>query len=55
MAVGTLENIVAKAQEAGIKTPAITIIGDVVSLYDKLSWFGNSRFQEKRPYYGAQI
>lgn len=47
MAVGTLENIVAKAQEAGIKTPAITIIGDVVSLYDKLSWFGKQPLSGK--------
>lgn len=47
MAVGTLENIVAKAQAAGIKTPAITIIGDVVSLHDKLSWFGKQPLSGK--------
>lgn len=32
IAVGTLKNIVEKAAEAGIQTPAISIIGDVVGL-----------------------
>lgn len=49
LAVGTLENIVAKAQEAGIKTPAITIIGDVVSMQPELSWFG------KKPLSGKSV
>ena len=29
---GTLEGIAAKAKEAGIKTPAVIVIGDVASL-----------------------
>jgi len=40
VAVGTLETIVNKVQEAGIQTPAATVIGKVVSLEKELSWFG---------------
>ncbi|WP_406659630.1 uroporphyrinogen-III C-methyltransferase [Methanolobus sp. ZRKC3] len=34
--IGTLENIEAIAKERGVKTPAITIIGDVVKLHEEL-------------------
>lgn len=34
--VGTLENIVELAKERGVKAPAITIIGGVVTLHDEL-------------------
>ncbi|MDW7776745.1 MAG: uroporphyrinogen-III C-methyltransferase [Methanosarcinales archaeon] len=34
--VGTLENIVKLAEERGVKAPAITIIGGVVTLHDEL-------------------
>jgi uroporphyrin-III C-methyltransferase/precorrin-2 dehydrogenase/sirohydrochlorin ferrochelatase len=37
---GTLENIQKKAKEAEIKPPALIIVGSVVSLHDKLNWFG---------------
>jgi uroporphyrin-III C-methyltransferase/precorrin-2 dehydrogenase/sirohydrochlorin ferrochelatase len=37
---GTLEDIQKKAKEAKIKPPALIIVGSVVSLQDKLHWFG---------------
>ena len=40
MAVGTLENIVEVVEREGIQTPAITVVGDVVSLAGELSWYG---------------
>lgn len=48
-AVGTLETIVEEAKKREIQTPAITIIGDVVSLKDKLTWFG------KKPLFGRKV
>ena len=38
---GTLENIVNLSKKAKIKPPAIIIIGRVVSLQEKISWFQN--------------
>lgn len=49
IAVGTLESIVEVAQKEGIKTPAISIIGDVVSLQKDISWFG------KKPLSGKSV
>jgi uroporphyrinogen III methyltransferase/synthase len=46
---GTLENIVDRATKAGIRAPAIIIIGKVVSLRNSLQWF------EKRPLLGKRI
>jgi len=46
---GTLENIVERVQKAGLKAPAIIVVGDVVSLRDKMRWF------EDRPLFGKQI
>ncbi len=37
--VGTLADIAEKAAAAKFKAPAITIVGDVVSLREKLKWF----------------
>jgi uroporphyrin-III C-methyltransferase/precorrin-2 dehydrogenase/sirohydrochlorin ferrochelatase len=37
---GTLKDIQNKAKEAQIKPPALIIVGSVVSLHDKLHWFG---------------
>lgn len=45
--VGTLETIVEVAKN--IKAPAITIVGEVVKLRDKLNWF------EKKPMFGKTI
>lgn len=37
---GEIHNIADKVAESGIKAPTLTIIGEVVKLQDKLSWFG---------------
>ncbi len=47
--VGTLENITAKAKEMGIKPPAITVVGEVVRLREKLNWF------EHKPLFGKGV
>ncbi len=47
-AVGTLRTIVEEVSRAGIQAPAITIVGDVVSLQDKLQWFGAGPLSGKR-------
>lgn len=38
---GTLKSLLEKSDEAGIKSPALIIIGSVVTLRSKLSWFAN--------------
>ncbi len=48
-AAGTLETIVEAARTAGIKAPAIIVIGEVVHLRKKLKWF------EDRPLLGKRI
>ncbi|KNZ71018.1 uroporphyrin-III C-methyltransferase [Thermincola ferriacetica] len=47
--VGTLADIVDKARAAEFKNPAIIIVGEVVTLRDKLSWF------EKKPLFGKRV
>jgi uroporphyrinogen III methyltransferase/synthase len=46
---GTLKDIVEKVREAGLKAPAIIVIGEVVRLRERLSWF------EKKPLFGKRI
>ncbi len=46
---GTLSNIVALVKEKGFKAPAITIVGEVVALREKLHWF------EDRPLFGKSV
>ena len=46
---GTLETIVEKAQAAGLKAPAIIVVGEVVNLRQTLKWF------EDRPLLGKRI
>lgn len=46
---GTLENIAQVVQDAGIKAPALIVVGDVVTLRDKLDWF------EQRPLFHKRI
>ena len=46
---GTLETIVERAQAADIKPPALTVVGDVVTLREKLQWF------ENLPLFGERI
>jgi uroporphyrin-III C-methyltransferase/precorrin-2 dehydrogenase/sirohydrochlorin ferrochelatase len=38
---GTLKSLLDKTTEAEVKSPALIIIGSVVTLRDKLSWFAN--------------
>ena len=47
--IGTIKDIAEKAKQANFKAPAITVVGDVVSLMDKLRWF------DKRPLFGKKI
>jgi len=47
--VGTLADIAGRAEECGFKPPAITIVGEVVALRERLQWF------EKRPLCGKKI
>ncbi|MCS7199617.1 MAG: uroporphyrinogen-III C-methyltransferase [Caldimicrobium sp.] len=48
-AEGTLENIVEKVKEKGIKAPAIIIVGEVVKLREHFNWF------ERKPLFGRTI
>lgn len=45
---GVLEAIADTAREAGIQTPAITVVGDVVTLQSQLSWLGEKPLWGKR-------
>ncbi len=46
---GQLDNIVEKVRQAGLKAPAVIVVGEVVTLREKLKWF------EKRPLIGKNI
>ncbi|MEH7441927.1 uroporphyrinogen-III C-methyltransferase [Bacillus sp. JJ1122] len=46
---GTLADIAEKARAENFTNPAITLVGDIVSLRGKLNWF------EKKPLFGKQI
>ncbi|WP_338031131.1 uroporphyrinogen-III C-methyltransferase [Desulfonema limicola] len=46
---GTLENIVEKVKAAGLKAPAIIVVGQVVKLREKMKWF------ELKPLMGKKI
>jgi uroporphyrinogen III methyltransferase/synthase len=46
---GTFENIVQRVKKAGVKAPAIIVVGDVVDLRQTLKWF------ETRPLAGKRI
>ncbi|HNW34009.1 MAG TPA: uroporphyrinogen-III C-methyltransferase [Candidatus Ozemobacteraceae bacterium] len=46
---GRLADIDAKAREAGIKSPALIVVGDVVRYREQLAWF------ESRPLFGRTI
>ena len=43
-----LEHIAEAAEKAGLKTPAISVVGPVVGLKDTLSWFGRGILSGKR-------
>ncbi len=46
---GTLADIVGRVKKAGLKAPAIIVVGEVVDLRKRLKWF------EKRPLLGKRI
>jgi uroporphyrinogen III methyltransferase / synthase len=46
---GTLATIVQQVQSTGLSAPAITVVGEVVRLREKLKWF------ENRPLFGKRI
>ena len=46
---GQLDNIVKKVQEADFHSPAVIIVGEVVSLREKLKWF------ENKPLFGKRV
>mgnify|MGYP002512288489 CR=1 FL=1 len=48
-AEGTLATIEEQVKKAGLKTPAIILVGEVVSLRKKLTWFG------KGPLFGVRV
>ncbi len=48
-AIGSLSDIVAKAKEQHLSAPAVIVVGEVVKLSEKLSWF------DSRPLFGKRI
>jgi siroheme synthase len=44
---GTLGTLYERASAAGIESPALIIIGSVVSLHDKLDWYRGSSSTEE--------
>ncbi|MCP4690525.1 MAG: uroporphyrinogen-III C-methyltransferase [Desulfobacterales bacterium] len=46
---GTVENIVERAKAAGLKAPAVFVVGEVVGLRKTMQWF------ERRPLFGKRI
>ena len=47
--VGTLATIESEVEKAGLKSPALIVVGDVVNLRDQLRWFDN------RPLWGQTV
>ena len=45
---GTISEIADKAEASGFKPPAVTIVGDVVSLRERLRWFDNRPLSGRR-------
>jgi uroporphyrinogen III methyltransferase/synthase len=45
---GTISDIADKAEADGFKPPAVTIVGDVVNLRDRLRWFDNRPLSGRR-------
>ncbi|MCI9252169.1 MAG: hydroxymethylbilane synthase [Lachnospiraceae bacterium] len=48
-AVGTLATIEEEVKKAGIKTPAIILVGEVISMKEELDWFG------RKPLFGIRV
>jgi uroporphyrinogen III methyltransferase/synthase len=49
---GTLADIVRRVAEAGLEPPAITVVGDVVRLREKLRWFDSP---QAKPLFGKRV
>jgi len=47
--IGTLQDIVVKAEQARLEPPTVIVVGEVVKLREQLNWF------EKRPLFGKRI
>lgn len=47
--VGTVRDICGKVREAGLKSPCIIVVGEVVKLSDVLNWY------EKKPLFGVNV
>lgn len=47
--IGTVQDIAERVRRAGISMPALTIVGEVVRLHEKLNWF------EERPLFGRRV
>jgi len=47
--VGRLDNIVQRVEAAGLRSPAVIVVGEVVSLRNKLQWF------ESKPFFGKRV
>ena len=47
--LGTLDDIAARAEDAGLEAPAITVVGPAAGLRDTLAWL------EQRPLYGQTV
>lgn len=45
---GTLDTIVERVKSAGLKPPAVTVVGDVVGLRERMKWFENRPLTGKR-------
>jgi uroporphyrinogen III methyltransferase/synthase len=45
---GTLATIVERVKQAGLKAPAVIVVGDVVQLRDRMKWFDNRPLLGKR-------
>jgi uroporphyrinogen III methyltransferase/synthase len=46
---GTLDDVVVKGQDAGLKPPVIAVVGPVVNLQERLRWF------DTRPLFGKRV
>jgi len=53
--VGTLDDIVEKAGEVGVKSPALVVVGDVVGLREQFDWFDVERFGDGEKVWGEAV
>jgi len=56
--VATLDTIEQRVAEAGVSSPAVIVVGDVVALHHQLAWFegaGHDWVTERRPLHGRRV